>query len=139
MFGFRRICYLFPSCIQKLKVLKSILSMLTLFSPHSVAFSAAPCLHTISVSFKSSSSGPTAYLFASSLASHFFSGRLCQWMPAVRKFLFKTRNSVHHFRQFVYKCMTDCSASPHHQHFANSAASIRSRKPPVAQCQTPHW
>ena len=38
------------------------------------------------------------------------------------------------FRHFEYRCMTDCSASPHHQHSVDSAAPICSRKVPIAPC-----
>ena len=116
-----------------------------LIGPPCPDLSSAPIPHRspprlpTSVSFKTSSNGPTAYLFASSSASHLFSGRSCHRMPNFLRLFFKTRRYVRHFRHLVYRCMTDCSASPHHQHSADSTSPKRSRKVPIAPCQTFNW
>ena len=104
------------------------------FSSTPLFFSTAPSLLPTSVSFRYTNNGPTARSFASSSASHFLSGRLCHRIPILSKSFFKTRRSVLHFRHLVYRCITDCSLSPHHQHSADSTAPIRSRKVPIAPC-----
>lgn len=90
----------------------------------------------ISVFFKHCSSDPTACLFASSSANRFFSGRLCHWIPALPRLIFNVRRSVRHFRQFVYRCITDSLASPRHQHLAVSTTPILLRNVSIAPCST---
>lgn len=64
--------------------------------------SAPPSLLPTSVFLKKLSKGPTAYLSASSSANHFFSDRLCHWIPALPRFFRNTRRSTRHFRHFVF-------------------------------------
>ena len=83
---------------------------------HSSSRSFAPSLAPTSVDFKKSSSGPTASSFASNSASPFFSVHPCQRIPSLYNFLRSFRRSFLHFLHLVYKCSTDCTACPHHQH-----------------------
>lgn len=76
-----------------------------------------------------------ARLQAVLLAISFPAVSATRYLPYVDLSL-EQRRFARHFRHFVYKCITDCSASPHHQHLADSAAPIRSRKVPIAPFPT---
>ena len=95
---------------------------------HSISLSAPPSRPPTSVVIRYFRSGCTAFLFASRLATHLFSGRRCHPIPRALSSFLRTLLSLRHFRHLVYKWCTDCSARWHHQHSAVSVAPILSKR-----------
>ena len=106
------------------------------FCSHSNSLSLAPSLPPISVACKNLSNGFVALSLASNSASHLRSAWACHLTPSVYSSLIIFLLSFLHLRHLVYKCSTNCSASPHHQHSGVSITPILAKNVPTAPCPT---
>ena len=75
------------------------------------------------------------FRFASNSASHFRSAWACHLTPSVYSSLTIFLLSSLHLRHLVYKCSTDFSVPPHHQHSGVSMAFILAKRSPLHHVQ----
>lgn len=113
---------------------RKIFTCLIVSSSHSCSFFLAPFLLPTSVVFRNSTSGPSSSPSETSFANPFFSVQPWQLIFYALKLLISFLLCLLRFRPFVYRCSTDCSASPHHQHSGVSVTPVLTRNVLIAPC-----